>query len=1422
MSTSRTRRPARLALSVLGALLAIVGLLPGAASGANGPQVFVAGTAPFVGDARNLALNAGIIDFAPTPSGNGYVQVASDGGVLTYGDAEFFGSTGNLQLNAPMVAIAMAAGGNGYYFLARDGGVFSFGGGASFYGSGSPTGKTFVDMVVAPGGEGYWLLASDGSVHAFGTTGVGSQTVTPAGAARAVALAVNPAGNGLWMAHSDGSVHALGAAVDHGDAPAGTAVEDLTAAPDGSGLWVVTAAGAVHAIGSVTLTDDVVADRPVVAIAAHSASGYWVATEGNGPGSISGRVLDDLGQPASPACLFLNDSPSPRAQTAADGTFRIASVSNGTYRLKIGSCPGDDRWAFEYYKDARSSFEATPITVTSAQEAALGDIVIDRAGAITGVVRGHDGEPLAGACVGATSTPSVSTSVTGYYRLGGIGSGSYVVQFGDCGRDVHLGEYYDDAPVFELATPVEVAAGQTRSGIDAQLAKAGAISGVVTTADGGELGASCVVASGDNGTVKQVPVTVTGFYRAAGLRSGNYKVHFNDCSTNFFPSPPPRNDYVDEWWNDQPSEATAGPVTVVAGAAADVTANAVLARGGAISGVVTQPNGSPVVFHCVDAVQGATSIRTTTTITGYYELKGLRPGAHHVRFASCYGVSGFAAEWWSDAPSLDTSTAVDVTAGGVRSGVNAVLDPAGYLEGRVTDAQGNGVRACVDVYDEALRVSFGNVANHNGITGNYRVGGLNDSGYHLRFRDCRLGTHTDGLAHEWFQDAATIGESTPLVAAKGETRAVPTAVLDLDSGISGVVTNDAGQPISGVCVRAFLPDGSDVLKDHMQVSTTVTGFYRVPRLPASSYKVFFDNSCFPRGYTSEWWNDSSSMAAATAVTTVAGQTTPGVDAVLSIPGRGLPAAPATVTATAARRAATVSWSEVSGANGAITGYRITASPGGAVRDVGADARSVVFDGLTPGQSYRFAVQAKNAFGHGPTTTSNAVLATGPPTAPGRPSATPGDGSVSLSWSAASDNGEPITEHVIRSSDGAELRVAGNVTSALFGGRPNGVGASYTVQAVNAAGAGPESPASDIVVPSAPAPAPAPAPAGAEPITAGSSDTEALPAGSTVLFSGDGFKPFEPGDVIINSTPRKLASFVTDAAGSFSVTVTIPADMELGSHTLVARSKAPDGTVRSLSSPVVVVPNTASTGYRLLAADGGIFTFGDAGFFGSAGGTVLRSPIVAGATTPSGDGYWLVGADGAVFTFGDANFHGSLGGVKLNKPIVGMASTPTGKGYWLVASDGGMFAFGDAQFLGSTGDLVLNKPIVGMTASPTGKGYWLVATDGGIFSFGDAEFFGSTGAMVLNKPIVGMTASPTGKGYWLTASDGGIFSFGDAQFFGSTGDLVLNKPIVGMAAGPKGDGYRLVASDGGIFAFGDAAFLGSTGNLVLAKPILALL
>ena len=248
------------------------------------------------------------------------------------------------------------------------------------------------------------------------------------------------------------------------------------------------------------------------------------------------------------------------------------------------------------------------------------------------------------------------------------------------------------------------------------------------------------------------------------------------------------------------------------------------------------------------------------------------------------------------------------------------------------------------------------------------------------------------------------------------------------------------------------------------------------------------------------------------------------------------------------------------------------------------------------------------------------------------------------------------------------------------------------------------------------------------------------------------------------------------------------------------------------APVVASAQSSSVpGYWVTTAQGSIISYADnssdLATLSSYGdlpskGIIPTHSIVAMASTPDGKGYWLVGSDGGVFSFGDAQFWGSTATLSLNKPIVGMASTPDGKGYWLVASDGGIFSFGDANFYGSMGGKTLNRPIVGMASTPDGQGYWLVAADGGIFNFGDASFYGSTGGLTLSAPITAIAPTSNGNGYWLVAADGGIFSYGDANFYGPASGVAADN-VVSIEPTANGTGYLLVEAGGQVLAFGSA-------------------
>jgi RHS repeat-associated protein len=185
---------------------------------------------------------------------------------------------------------------------------------------------------------------------------------------------------------------------------------------------------------------------------------------------------------------------------------------------------------------------------------------------------------------------------------------------------------------------------------------------------------------------------------------------------------------------------------------------------------------------------------------------------------------------------------------------------------------------------------------------------------------------------------------------------------------------------------------------------------------------------------------------------------------------GLPGAPTGVTATRGDSSAVVSWTAPGSNGSAISGYTVKAYDGATLvssTNVGA-VTSTTITGLTNGTAYTFKVAATNGVGTGAdSTASSAVTPAGTPYAPTGVTATRGDSSATVTWTAASNNGSTVTGNVVKAYAGATLVSStnvGNVTSATVTGLTNGTAYTFTVTPTNAVGTGPESAASNAVTP----------------------------------------------------------------------------------------------------------------------------------------------------------------------------------------------------------------------------------------------------------------------------------------------------------------------------------------------------------------------
>jgi len=155
------------------------------------------------------------------------------------------------------------------------------------------------------------------------------------------------------------------------------------------------------------------------------------------------------------------------------------------------------------------------------------------------------------------------------------------------------------------------------------------------------------------------------------------------------------------------------------------------------------------------------------------------------------------------------------------------------------------------------------------------------------------------------------------------------------------------------------------------------------------------------------------------------------------------------------RSVSVSWTPPASDGGTpVTGYRITADPGGTSVTVDAATRTATVTGLRNGTEYGLRVTAVNRVGAGqPSALSNRVIAAAVPGAPAPGTATPGNGSATLTWSApASTGGLPISGYRVTASPGGKtMWVAATQRRATVWGLVNGQVYELRVVAINGVG-----------------------------------------------------------------------------------------------------------------------------------------------------------------------------------------------------------------------------------------------------------------------------------------------------------------------------------------------------------------------------------
>ena len=222
---------------------------------------------------------------------------------------------------------------------------------------------------------------------------------------------------------------------------------------------------------------------------------------------------------------------------------------------------------------------------------------------------------------------------------------------------------------------------------------------------------------------------------------------------------------------------------------------------------------------------------------------------------------------------------------------------------------------------------------------------------------------------------------------------------------------------------------------------------------------------------------------------------------------------------------------------------------------------------------------------------------------------------------------------------------------------------------------------------------------------------------------------------------------------------------------------------------------------LTANDGGASSLDDL-FVGS---TPTPGPTPSPSPPPTG-GYNILTSFGGIYSFGNATYYGNLIDHGYPGPTVGLAETQRGHGYEILNTSGAIYSFGDAGYFGSLLDHHYPGRGVAISMTPSGGGYAILTAAGAIYSFGDAGYFGNLLDHGYPGPAVSLAYTASGHGYWILTASGAIYSFGDALYHGNLLDHGYPGPATGMATSPQG--YSILTQAGAIYSFGDAVYHGN--------------
>lgn len=356
-------------------------------------------------------------------------------------------------------------------------------------------------------------------------------------------------------------------------------------------------------------------------------TGAQTALAAGGTGRISGTVTEAVSPFAGVEKIEVtvyeatgSELPVGFATTDASGQYTVEGLTGGSYKVEFAPEFGSNlNYVTQFYEGASSLAAAKPVAVVEGETTKNVDAKLQVGGKIKGTVTeaaAPKGDlnnievTVYEASGNEFAVGYATTDASGEYTVVGLATGSYKVKFSasfESGLNF-VTQYYEGASSLVAAKPIGVVQGETTEGIDAKLQVGGKVTGTVTDVVTHAAVSSVYVFAVDSGEafVGMAITNASGQYTILGLASGSYKIEFVDLGGN--------SHYITQYYNAQPSFASANPVSVTQG---NTTAgiNAALVRKAPVNTGAPVVSGAPAVGRSLLCSRGSWTGSPVPTFT---------------------------------------------------------------------------------------------------------------------------------------------------------------------------------------------------------------------------------------------------------------------------------------------------------------------------------------------------------------------------------------------------------------------------------------------------------------------------------------------------------------------------------------------------------------------------------------------------------------------------------------------------------------------------------------------------------------------------------------------------------------------------------------------------------------------------------------